>query len=91
MDEKLKRIANYYSFHAQLRQLMEECCELAVECNHTLRKGLADKLVGELVDVEIMIEQIKYLCGCQKEFEGIKKYKIDRQLERIQEQERTND
>ena len=90
MDDKLKKIANYYGLEAQLCQLMEECCELAVECNHAIRKRVLEKLVEELADVEIMLEQIKYLCDCSKEMKEIKNYKIDRQIERIEQEEKNN-
>ena len=44
----------------QLDQLQEECCELSVEVSHT-RRGRGDirKLVEELADVVIMVEQAK--------------------------------
>ena len=44
----------------QLRQLAEECCELSVEALHyAKRKNNFDKLAEEIVDVEIMLEQMR--------------------------------
>lgn len=86
MEEKMKKIADYYGLIAQLRQLNEECCELAVECNHAIRGRVTNKLVEELADVEILLEQIKYLCHCSKEMEEIKEYKVGRQIKRIEKE-----
>lgn len=88
MDTRLKEIADHYGIGLQLRQLAEECSELAVEANHSARKGcFTIGLVEEMADVEIMMEQIKYLCDIrQKDIEEVKNRKIERQLERIKEE-----
>ena len=38
-DEKVKKIADYYGWSSQLRQLAEECSELSVESLHYIREG----------------------------------------------------
>lgn len=42
-------------------------------------------LIEEIADVEIMLEQIKYLLDCVYAVEEVKEQKIARQLERIKE------
>lgn len=47
-------------------------------------KRLTKNIKEEIADVEVMIEQIKYLLNINpNDIEEIKKYKVDRQLERI--------
>lgn len=91
MEERLKKIAQHYGTKSQLRQLTEECCELAVECNHSIRRGLTIGLIEEIADVEIMLEQIKYLCDIHpKDITELKAYKIDRQIKRIEDETKTD-
>lgn len=42
-------------------------------------------LVEEIADVEIMIEEMKYLLSCEKEVDYLIEQKLNRQLERIEE------
>lgn len=88
MDEGLKRIADHYGLKNQLRQLAEECSELAVASSHCARReAILGDLIEEIADVEIMMEQIKYLCDIrQKDIDEVKNRKIERQLERIKEE-----
>ena len=85
-EEKVKRIAEYYGWNNQLKQLAEECCELSVESLHYIREGKGiERISEEISDVLIMIQQIIYLIG--HGYEDIEKYaefKIDRQLRRIE-------
>lgn len=85
LEEALKVIANHYGKDEQLHQLMEECCELAMEANHSYRKNsLTVNLINEIADVEIMIAQIKYLFGInEKDIDEAKEVKINRQLNRM--------
>ena len=82
--DKLQMIADHYGIKEQLRQLAEECCELAVEANHSARKGTTVKIIEEIADVVIMMEQIIYLAGIdRKDIDEVIDYKLNRQLERI--------
>ena len=65
-DERIKTIADHYGIKKQLRQLAEECSELAVEASHSARKGTTVKIIEEIADVQIMIEQIIYLAKIAK-------------------------
>ena len=85
--DKLQMIADHYGIKKQLRQLAEECSELAVEASHSARKGTTVKIIEEIADVEIMIEQVIYLAKIEKcDIEDCINYKLDRQLERIKEE-----
>ena len=85
--DKLQMIADHYGIKKQLRQLAEECSELAVEACHSARKGTTVKIIEEMADVEIMIEQIIYLAKIDKcDIEDCINYKLDRQIKRIKEE-----
>ena len=88
-NEKVSRIADYYGWDSQLRQLAEECCELSVESLHYIReRGATERLSEEIVDVLIMIQQIIYLLGDDVErFVKYAEFKIDRQLRRIEKEQ----
>lgn len=80
-------IADHYGIKKQLRQLAEECSELAVEASHSARKGTTVKIIEEIADVQIMIEQIIYLAKIDKcDIEDCINYKLDRQIKRIKEE-----
>lgn len=98
MQEKIKRIANHYGLAKQSRQLAEECAELIQatskymrfqENSHALTVDWSylQNICEEIADVEVMLEQIKYLLHINPEaIVEIKKNKIDRQLERIKKE-----
>lgn len=90
----LEEIADHYGFINQREQLYEEMGELIVSLNK-LRRSTEDRnniadcpyinvvyenVVTELADVEIMIEQIKYLLDCEGDVDSEKIRKINRQL-----------
>lgn len=97
MKNKIIKIANHYGLSKQSRQLSEECAELIQAISKYMRfqetsyastvdwKYL-ESVCEEIADVEVMLEQIKYLLHINPEaIEEIKKNKIDRQLARIKE------
>ena len=87
MKDKIQTIADHYGIKKQLRQLAEECSELAVEASHSARKGTTVKIIEEIADVQIMIEQIIYLAKIDKcDIEDCINYKLDRQIKRIKEE-----
>lgn len=87
-DERIKTIADHYGIKKQMRHLAEECSELAVEASHSARKGTTVKIIEEMADVEIMIEQIVYLAKIdRKDIEECIQYKLERQMKRIKEEE----
>ena len=89
-EEKVKRIADYYGWNNQLKQLAEECSELSVEALHYIREGRGiERVSEEIADVLIMIQQIIYLL--KNDTEKLEKYadfKLDRQLGRIKREQK---
>ena len=87
-DIRYMMIADHYGIEKQLHQLAEECSELAVEASHSARKGVTVKIIEEMADVEIMVEQIIYLAKIdRKDIEECIQYKLERQMKRIREEE----
>lgn len=88
-EEKVKKIAEHYGLKNQLRQLAEECSELSVESSHSARHGTTVKIIEEIGDVMLMIKQVIYLANIDKcDIEDCINYKINRQLKRIEEEEK---
>lgn len=95
MDERIKEIAKHYGYEPQSRQLIEEMAELTKAINKVWRTRnfpctqfdavrAMDNLFEEIADVEVMLEQIKYLMHCFGEVAIFKEQKIARQIERIE-------
>lgn len=89
MTDRIHKIADYYGLINQLMKTVEELNELALECAKSWeKKSITVNLIGEIADVEIMIEQLKYLGKIeQKDIDEVKEYKIARQLWRIKKAE----
>lgn len=96
MEDKIKKIINFYGIESQARQTMEECGELIQALNKYLRISNKDKLAAEktavimniaeeIADVQIMIYQVKEYFQFEKEVAEIIKSKIDRTIERMNE------
>ena len=92
-EEKIKFVAQYYGYEHQSRQCMEEMAELTQAINKHWRKEipnrnnheLLNKIYEEIADVEFCLEQIKYLLNCNAEVEAVLSYKVDREIQRIEE------
>lgn len=95
-EQKIQYIADHYGYESQSRQLIEEMAELTVAINKFWRKlgngqstsksasECIDNQIEEIADVQIMIEQIKYLLGVREgEVLDVIEKKLDRQIERI--------
>ena len=88
-----KEIADHYGYPSQSSQLMEECAELIQAVNKYKRAKTSDaqyiafrNYVEEIADVEIMLEQIKYLIGVKDaDLEETKKFKLHRTLDKFKE------
>lgn len=76
-QDHIKVIADTYGYETQRVKLIEELSELI----QALCKNDYDKIEEEMGDVEIMLEQVKYLGGFTTE--NIKEYKLVRQIRRI--------
>lgn len=83
MTNEIKQIADHYGLEHQSQKLIEEMAELTV----AICKDNESDILEEIADVEIMLEQIKYLRGIRDtDLEAAKKYKIRRQTLRIDEE-----
>lgn len=95
IDERIIKIADHYGVNSQLDILQEECAELiqaVSKYRRTNDPNIFDRmhLEEEVADVEIMIAQIKYLMRLsEKDIRGIKDTKLERQLERMREDDNT--
>lgn len=92
MKENLRTIAEHYGYDAQARQLIEEMAELTVALNKEWRarvgyishdEEMRKRIIEEIADVEVMLEQIKYFHDCDYEVFCEKLRKTDRQIERM--------
>ena len=87
-NPRIMEIADHYGIEKQLHQLAEECSELAVEASHSARKVVTVKLIEEMADVLLMIEQVVYLANIAiEDIDECIRFKIDRQIKRIKEEE----
>ena len=95
IDERIIKIADHYGVNSQLDILQEECAELiqaVSKYRRTNDPNIFDRmhLEEEVADVEIMIAQIKDLMKLsEKDIRGIKDTKLERQLERMREDDNT--
>lgn len=85
----IQMIAAHYGRAPQNNQAIQECAELIHILTEINRKGLGDAewrcldLAEEIADVEIMIDQLKYLYGLGRMVKRNRRGKIARQLARI--------
>lgn len=91
--DKIKQIADHYKLEHQLKKTLEELSELSQEIRDYLfdyQMKLDDittcRIVDEIADVKIMLEQLEYLLLLKKEIEERIKFKLDRQISRMTEE-----
>ena len=59
-----------------------------MEASHSARKGVTVKIIEEMADVLLMIEQVVYLANIAiDDIDECIRFKIDRQIKRIKEEE----
>lgn len=91
MDEKkIEAILKHYSTEAQKVKAIEELAELQTEIARDLNgQGDIKHITSELADALIMIAQLMVIYDIEpKELDGDMAYKLNRQLKRIQEEEK---
>lgn len=100
MKEELLQIVYHYGIDNQKRKFLEESGELleaiiihelnkSVEYEIPLTEivGTKEHIAEELSDCFVMLKQFQYYYGIEdKDIERIMKYKIDRQLRRIEKE-----
>lgn len=97
ISEELKRVADYYGYDVQSIQLIEECAELTqavIKYRRACGKGQKTpvgrveallNIIEEIADVEVMLEQIKYLLNISEaDILKIKETKSVRSRNRMQ-------
>ena len=88
-DERIKKIADHYGIKRQMHQLAEECSAIAVAVSSSDRKVTTVKIIEEMADVLIMIEQIIYLSKIDKcDIEDCIYFKLNRQMKRIEAEDK---
>jgi NTP pyrophosphatase (non-canonical NTP hydrolase) len=85
-----KAVVTHYGANDRARLLMEECGELVQASNKILRYPDSDEaranLLEEMIDVSIMIEQIRTLFNySDSEWNDMEKYKVNRCKKRFME------
>ena len=94
MDERIKKIANYYGYESQREQFIEECAEMiqaSQKCKRTDIQNAQqyrerfDNFQEEVADVLIMAQQLRYLLGA-RDIDDIIDKKLDRQIQRIKDE-----
>ena len=87
MENKLLTIFNTYGKSHQVSKLLEEVGEFI----ETVINEDKENMVQEMADCMVMLKQFQYYYGIEdKEIEEVMKYKIDRQLERIENEKSNN-
>lgn len=95
MKEDILKIINHYDVNNQLRKIHEEYFELdeaiidykyvEVYKSSPAEKYHKEHIAEELADVMMMLKQFQYYYEIpDKEIEDVMKYKVQRQLERIE-------
>ena len=71
-DDLLKRMVEAWGEADQIRQTTEECAELIVAISHWQRGRIPiEGVISELVDVSLMIDQMKYILGQSQDIDGL--------------------
>ena len=87
MENKLLTIFNTYGKSHQVSKLLEEVGEFI----ETVMNEDKENMVKEMADIMVLLKQFQYYYGIEdKEIEEVMKYKIERQLKRIENENKTN-
>lgn len=89
MKKEITEIADYFGYEQQKNMLIEEQAELIQALNKFDRKGTKEafnNIIEEMADVELMIDQVKYLLDISQDaIDEIKEAKIKRTMEIVKE------
>lgn len=103
MKDKLLKIINHYGLYNQLKYIHSEYFELdesildyeksgwdfSDESCEDIERDYRYHIAEEISDVMVMLKQFQYYYGIEDEqIEDIMKFKIDRQLERIENEKK---
>lgn len=83
-SEVLQRALDTYGSRAQVVMVFEEVSELQKElCKYLRGLGSFEHIAEEIADVEIMLEQMKMLFFCANDVREVRKRKVERLKERL--------
>ena len=80
--EIFKSAISVFGAFEQERIAIEECAELIQAISHKHR-GRSHNIAEEIAVIEIMLEQLKLINGCEEETEKIRREKSDRLYDRV--------
>ncbi len=80
LKSDIHKIAEHYGL-AQFDKTIEELNELT----EAIKERDATHMIEEIADVEIMTTQLKMLLDAEDDVERMKRFKVDRQLRRMEE------
>lgn len=80
LKRDIHKIAEYYGLE-QLDKAIEELNELT----EAISERDVQHMIEEIADVEIMTAQLKMLLDAEEDVERMKRFKVDRQLKRMEE------
>ena len=88
MKKDLLQIINNYGLKHQLKYIHSEYFELdEAILNYITRNEDREHIAEEIADIMVMLKQFQYYYEIEdKQIEDIMKYKIDRQLKRIDDE-----
>jgi len=99
VKNRLLKIVNHYGIRKQLKYFQSEIFELdeaiidyenyeeLVDIEKNTKKDLKSHIVEEIADVTVMLKQFQYYYDISdEEIENIMNFKIERQLERIEKE-----
>ena len=82
--EVLQRALDTYGSTLQIAMVFEEMSELQKElCKYLRGKCSPASIAEEIADVEIMIEQMKMLFCCAEDVRSVRRRKVERLKERL--------
>lgn len=82
-----KKIINHYGINAQLKKLSEEVYEFE---EAVLEKHDKEHITEEIADIFVILQQFKEKYNIEEaEINKVMKYKVDRQLRRIEKEKCT--
>lgn len=82
--EVLQRALDTYGSVLQIVMVFEEMSELQKElCKYLRGRGSFEHIAEEIADVEIMIEQMKMLFCCADDVHKVRRRKVERLKERL--------
>ena len=80
LKRDIHKIAEYYGLE-QFDKTIEELNELT----EAISERDVQHMIEEIADVEIMTTQLKMLLDAEDDVEKMKRFKVDRQLKRMEE------